>query len=334
MVTSRDVARVAGVSQTTVSRVLNGNANVSPATRERVLAALENYVPNAQARAMRTNRTRTIGVVATNITNPYFPQLVEALNAAAQRRDLRMLLWSDANASADAAVQGARMGLVDGICFASASGSNEGVRALLGTRIPLVLVNRGVQPLITDQVTSNSEQIGSLVARYLLENGHRDIGIIGGPDDVMVISQRRQAFLLALARSGISVRDEWLHRGPLAYATGHEGAMRLFAEGAPHPSAIFCGNDLIAFGAMGALRQLGIRVPDDVWVVGLDDLPMASWEVFDLTTVRQPVEEMAEHALEMLCRRIEGDTSEPEEVLLDVEFVVRGSTAHAALDQK
>jgi LacI family transcriptional regulator len=324
MVTTKDIAKRAGVSQTTVSRVLNKSDKVRPETRDRVMAALKGYVPHAQARAMRTNRTETIGVVASQITNPYFPELIEAIYAAARDRDLRMLLWSD-SAAAAAAVDGVRRGLVDGVCYTSAVTGDPGLQELMSLESPIVLVNRGLASGAVDQVMSNSEQIGRLAAAYVIASSRSRVAMIAGPSDIVGIDERRDAFRNALQQSGLTLPGAWDRQGALTYVSGQALADQLCEDGVPE--VIFCGNDLMAFGAMSALARRGLSVPEDVWVIGIDDLPMASWDVFSLTTIRQPIRVLAEHALDLLTRRINGETFAPVRESVDVELLVRGSTA-------
>jgi LacI family transcriptional regulator len=329
MTTSRDIARRAGVSQTTVSRVLNGSEKVSPATRERVLAALEGYRPNAQARAMRTQRTDSIGVVASQITNPYFPELLDSLYRTAETRGKRILLWNDPDPWARSAIDGARGGFVDGICYASAMADAPGVQSLVDLGIPLVLVNRGLEVPITDQVTSDSPEAGRMVARYFLDGGRRRPAIVMGDDGIHPVHQRRTTFLQSIADAGIEIPPRWRYTGPgpMTFDDGVAAATRLLSE-EDRPDAVFCGNDLMAFGFLSACRRAGVRVPEDIWVVGTDDLPMAAWEAFDLTTVRQPIADMAELAVDFLLERIEGLDVPLRDRQLPVSLVVRGSTGN------
>lgn len=327
MTTSRDIARRAGVSQTTVSRVLNGSDKVRPDTRERVLAALEGYRPNAQARAMRTQRTDTIAVVASQITNPYFPELIDALFSAAEARQKRLLLWNDPDPFASSAIDGALSGYVDGFCYASAVGDAPGVRKLIELGMPTVLVNRGLETPITDQVTSDSHMAGKSVAEYFLRGGRRRVALVMGDDDIFPLHERRRGFVDALRTEDLAVPAHWnlTLPGPMSFESGARAAQLLLS--APEiPDAVFCGNDLMGFGLLSALRDNGIRVPEDVWVAGTDDLPMAAWGAFDLTTVHQPIREMAELAIDLVIARINGETGPVRSHELPTELIVRGST--------
>lgn len=327
MTTSRDIARRAGVSQTTVSRVLNGSEKVRPETRKRVLAALEGYRPNAQARAMRTQRTDTLAVVASQITNPYFPELIDSLYTAADRHRKRLLLWNDPDPAAKAAVDGARGGYVDGFCYASAVGDAAGVRELVSLGVPVVVVNRGLEFPVTDQVTSDSIFAGRVVADYFVRAGRLRAAVVTGDDDIFPVHQRRTSFIETMAHSGNPIPASWqvTMSGPMSFENGARAA-EILMQGERMPEAVFCGNDLMAFGYLSACHRAGIRVPEDVWIVGTDDLPMADWEAFDLTTVRQPIRDMADLAIDMLVERIDGLDAPIRSRVLPTELVIRGST--------
>jgi len=328
MVTSSEVARIAGVSQSTVSRVLNGSPLVRPETRKRVLLALEQHTPNANARAMRLGRTDAVGVVAAGVTNPYVPEILEALSVAAIRRGLTLTLWNEHDEALGAAVAGVLGGVVDGLVLTSATTANvPALQRLLDHNTPLVLMNRGLSFLAADQVTSDNSQIGRLAAQYLLRHGRTNIGLVVGPDDTQPVIERREALLDELWRTGgIDVPRRAIIHGSLTFATGERAAEELRRQGI---DTICCGNDLQAFGVMSALEALDVRVPEEIWVTGVDDLEMASWRPFGLTTIRQQISGMADAALELLQRRIEDPSAEPRTVMLPGELVVRSSTAHA-----
>ena len=183
--TSRDIARIAGVSQSTVSRVLQNRGNVEESTRQRVLKALEDtgYVPNLQARAMRMRRSGLVGVVTGRITNPFYPELLDGLARALAAADLRMALWtSDEPASSTVAVQAIQGGAVDGLIFTTATPYDPALRQAVSQRLPIVLVNRSISGLHCDQVTSDNVGGGRLVAEYFLAHGHADVAVVGGND--------------------------------------------------------------------------------------------------------------------------------------------------------
>lgn len=330
MVTSHDVARLAGVSQTTVSRVLNGSDKVRGRTRDRVLAAAEqlNYVPSAAAQAMRTRRAGAIGVIASDITNPFFPALLDSLSRETHRHGFEMILWNhDDDTAATSVVESVSRGLVDGVCVASATAGITDVDMLRRIRVPLVFANRRIDGIAVDCVTSDNAGAARQAAEYLAKAGRRRIGAIFGPRNISTGPEREGAFVERLAQEGISIPERWKRRGPSSFETGYAAVQDILDTG-DVPDTIYCNSDLIAFGVINAMRKRGVRVPEDVWIMGVDGLPMSAWEVFDLTTVEQPIHDMAARAVELLIERIQGSTSDPVNDSLETRLIVRGSTAH------
>ncbi len=332
LVTSRDVARVAGVSQATVSRVLLDSDKVTEATRNRVLAAMTStgYAPNAMARAMKTQRTGTVGVVVARITNPYYPEVIEALSSELASAGQRMVLWSSEGAGDVSALQAIRQGMVDGVIFTTVTEESAPLQEALSRRSPVVTLNRSVEGLDCDQVTSDNWHGSGGIARYFVERGHGRIGFIGGPPAPSTSREREEGFRAGLAASGVSLEGPLALHGDFSHADGRRHMRELLSLKEP-PSAVFCVNDLTAMGAIDGARSLGARVPDDVWVAGYDDIPMAAWDSFDLTTVSQPVSAMSALAVQLLMRRISDPSLPKHHHRYPSQIVVRGSTAHSSL---
>lgn len=333
MVTSHDVARVAGVSQTTVSRVLSNSPNVRPETRARVREALQQtgYAPNAMARAMRTHRTDTIGVVVARITNPFYPQIVRQLSRGLGVLGLHMTLWDSEGPGEESAVEAIRQGLIDGLIFTTATAESRPLQEAIAIRAPVVLVNRVVEGLACDQVSNENHQAGRIVASYLLQAGHTQLGLVAGPDDASTSREREAGFIERLEEAAVPLRAEFIFRGDFDHRTGYEAVRAWFDTGSAlsPPSAIFCVNDLIAFGALDGARSLNLHVPQNLWVVGHDDIEMAQWEAFSLSTVRQRVDQMVETALELLVARIQDPDRPTQFHRFPCELVLRGSTQSA-----
>jgi LacI family transcriptional regulator len=332
LATSREVAEVAGVSPATVSRVLNGSDKVSLATRQRVLDAMNRvgYRPNAAARRLRTQRTGTIGVVISDITNPFYPQLVEALTAALDEADQHVILWNSAFPGEDSAVRAVRERSVDGIIFATVVEGSRPLEEALSLGEPVVLLNRTIDGAPCDQVATDNVAGGRLIAEYLHHHGHERIAYIAGPPLPSTSRQREAGFVGRLAELGAALPDERLLRGQYTHDAGRQ-AMRQLLSLAERPTAVACANDVVAFGALSAARSMNVAVPRDVWVVGFDDIPMAGWDSFDLTTIRQPIHDMARAAVDLLLERIEDRSLPPRFVGFPNGLVVRGSTSHAPL---
>jgi LacI family transcriptional regulator len=331
--TSRDIARIAGVSQATVSRVLQNRGNVEESTRQRVLKALDDtgYVPNLQARAMRMRRSGLVGVVTGRITNPFYPELLDGLAQAISAANLRMALWaSDEPASSTVAVQAIQGGAADGLIFTTATANDPALKQAVSQRLPIVLVNRSITGLKCDQVTSDNVGGGRLVAEYFLTHGHTDVAVVGGNDLISTGRERRQGFVGAFAEHGIQIPASRMPECDFTHDAARSVGLELLGRDDP-PSAVFCVNDLVAFGVQDAAHRLEIAMPDDLWVAGYDDIPMASWDRIDLTSVRQPIESLARVAVETLVKRIQSPDEPFEHRRFGAELAVRGSTAGAPI---
>lgn len=328
MATSRDVARLAGVSQATVSRVLTGDAAVRAATRERVLAAVEavGYTLNAAAQSMRTGRSNTIGVVVADLDNPFYPQLLGDLTGQFDARGLRTAVWVSDGERNSAALQAIRQGTVDGVVFTTVTQRSPELRDALDRRSPLVLVNRTVPGIAADQVVSDNARGAASVADYFLAHRRRP-GFIGGADDASTSTERLDGYRQALASAGIELSPASTMGGPYTRDSGFAAMCRLLESEDGVPDAVFCSNDILAFGAIDAVRSLGLRVPEDIWVVGYDDVDMAAWRAFELTTVRQDTAQLAAAAAHLLVARVEDRGRAHERIVLAPELIVRGSTA-------
>jgi LacI family transcriptional regulator len=332
MATSRDVALIAGVSQTTVSRVLHDHPGVRPETRERVLRALRetNYAPDGLARAMITRKTGTIGVVIEDITNPFYPEVVEAFCRELAGAGHRMTLWNSGEAGEPAAVEAIQQRLVDGVIFTTATADSVVLKAAVRQGAPVVLFNRHVWDIDCDKVTADNLAGGRLVAEYFVDHGHERIGLITGDQRASTAIERERGFREGLRERGLDPDTILQRPGDFLYRRSREAMHELLGCNSP-PTAVFCANDLTALGALDAARELSVKVPEEVWVVGFDDIGMASWRSFDLTTVRQPISEMVQAAVKMMLRRISDPGPQFEHRRFGSELIVRASTAHKQL---
>jgi LacI family transcriptional regulator, galactose operon repressor len=327
--TSRDIATLSGVSQSTVSRVVRGYPHVSDAVRERVLRTMKatGYRPNAAARTMRTRLTGVIGVVVGRVTNPFYPELIDALSEEIGNADRQMNLWVSDHGGEPSALGAIRQGAVDGVIYTTVTASSSSLSEAIRQGAPIVLLNRTLAGLPCDKVSSDNHEGGATIARYMLRHGHERFGLIAGPVGISTGAEREEGYRRALLEAGHPLRDDMCARGEFTHASGHAGLLQLMQR-TPAPTAVFCVNDVIAFGALDAARAQGIPVPEDLWIVGYDDIDMAAWEAFSLTTVRQPVGEMARLGVKMLVDRLEGRAPVPfRHERLPGELIVRNSTA-------
>jgi len=332
-VTSHDVARAAGVSQSTVSRVLREDTRVNAEIRERVLRALDEtgYTVNAAARAFRTNRTGAIGVVVARLTNPIYPAMLDLIAARLATLGHRMIVWNAEHGGDMQAAQALRQGAVDGVMLTATTGESTFVREIASAAAPVVLINRTLEGYPADQVSSDNYDGGRRVAEYLVRCGRRRIALIGGAQHASTIRERERGFRDALDAAGAPLAPHYFERTQaFSHASGHEAMLRLLELAVP-PDAIFCVNDVLALGAIDGARAARASVPGDVWVVGYDDIELASWGAYDLTTVRQPLADMVLAATDLLLARIGDPARELQKRTFGNELVIRESTGRRAV---
>jgi LacI family transcriptional regulator len=326
--TSHEVARLAGVSQATVSRVLRQDPRVAPETRERVMRVLADtrYEPNAAARAIKTSRSGSIGVVVARLSYQLYPAMLEAIGGQLARLGLRMIVWDSEHGGDLPASRALRQGIVDGVILCAATRESPFLQDVSSPQAPVVLVNRNVQDYPSDQVSSDNIGGGRRVAQYLRACGRKRIALVGGIPRASTIRDRELGFRQALAADGIELPPHYYQSSEtFSHASGREAAIRLLELGSP-PDAIFCVNDVLALGAMDGARALGMRVPEQLWVVGYDDIELASWGAYDLTTVRQPMEQMVACAIDLLRDRIADPPRPLAQRCFPNELVIRSST--------
>jgi LacI family transcriptional regulator len=326
--TSTDIARLAGVSQATVSRVLQGLPGVREETRRTVLDVIreQNYHPSAAARSMKTSRSNSIAVVVARLSNPLYPQLLQLLSEELHRAGLLMSVWESVPQFEDRLLRSIGEGAVDGVIFATATAAETSLLSRLKAQRPVVLLNRMVDDDAFDQVSSNNEAGGAAVAQYFVREGRQMPGLITGPVGASTIREREKGYRAHLLERHVPLPDTGhIRASEYTYQCGYEAAQALLSMDA-RIDAVFCTNDVLAIGAVDGLRAMGRRVPQDVWVVGYDDIPMAHWRAINLSTVRQPLKVMTEVAVSKLLARLEGETGVTERVLLHNDLVIRGTS--------
>ena len=325
-VTSVQIAREAGVAQSTVSRVLNGGS-VAPETRRRVLDAVAKYdfQPSQAARSLVGARSGLIGVVIRDLTNPFYPVMVKAMERVLHEQGLRLSLVTDVMTAEEGLALLRREG-VDGVVFTSAQREDPLAHRMLGHGIPVVLCHRTLEDFPADQVEADNDTAGRLAAEHLLSLGHRRIAMVCGLAGASTAQQRGRGFRERM-RAGEDVTVTELD-GAYDYATTYDTVRALLADAEP-PTALFCHNDVMAYAALNAAAAAGVAVPRELSVVGCDDVPLSAWERIDLTTVRQPLERIAQVGVELLLDRLENPDLPLRHEVLPVEFVGRSTTAPA-----
>lgn len=325
-VLASDVARRAGVSQSTVSRVLNGFPHVKEATRERVLRAVRElqYQPDEVARSMATARTYSLGLVLANITNPFYAEVAQAIVDEARYKGYQVILY---HTSDDPGVQKESIDTllrrrVDGILIASARWNDPDVARLLDRGYALVLLNRRTQHEGVSWVLLNNQLGGYLATEHLVHLGHRRIGYIGGPTEISTARERFAGYKDALLHHDIPLDERIICTGTFG-ASHASTAVRDMLLARPIPTAIFAANDLLALAAMEALLERGYRIPEDISLVGFDDIDIAGHRAIQLTTVTQRKGEMGRKAVEILLNQLEHPADAPKHVYLQPELIVR-----------
>ncbi|MEM8850469.1 MAG: LacI family DNA-binding transcriptional regulator, partial [Pseudomonadota bacterium] len=325
--TSSDVARHAGVSQSAVSRVFTPGASVSPDMAKRVRASADalGYRPNALARGLITGRSRIIGLVVAYLDNPFYPDAIEKLSNALQQQGYHLLIFTTGKhgIDTDTVIQDILDYQVDGLILASITITADLTKRCAEARIPLVLFNRGLPGSGLSAVTSGNQAGGRRIAEFLLAGGHDRIAHISGFDGAQTARDRLRGFQDGLDDAGAPLHAHL--PGKFDRATASEAARALMDRPDP-PDAIFVANDHMALAVMDTLRHdLGVRVPDEVSVVGYDDVPMAAWPAYDLTTLRQPTRRMVDVTVEDLMTQIETPAAPRRRVEIDGPLVIRGS---------
>jgi DNA-binding LacI/PurR family transcriptional regulator len=330
--TSSDVARLAGVSQSAVSRTFTPGASVSSKTRAKVLkaAAVLSYRPNALARSLIVGRSRLIGLVVAHLDNQFYPLVLEILSKALRARGYHILIFlaTPDGEPVDNVLDTLIDYQVDGILMGSASISTRLARRCEAAGIPVVLFNRYQDDADLTAVVSDNRSGARAVAEHFVAGGHRRIAHFAGWQNASTGRDRALGFQEGLAAHGVEL--DCFVDTEFRPQRAAEAARAVFS-GPDRPDAVFCGNDPLAFAVMDTLRyELGLRVPEDVAVAGYDDVPIASWLAYNLTTVRQHAHCLVEHSVDILIGRIEGRHPEPRSVVLDSPLVVRGTTRPVA----
>lgn len=329
VVTSIDVARLAGVSQSSVSRVLNADSSreVKEEIREKVLAAAKQlgYKPNIIARSMISRKTDIIGVVIGNPVGPFYSKIIMKLMTKIQESGKQCLMFTEKSGeNLDNILQRVLQYQVDGIIITSAALSREMANQCIQTETPVVLFNRFVPGLNVSSVYCDNIEAGRIVAQFLFEKEYKNIAYIGYEKDAASEMERKIGFYGKLREYGVSNVVE--ERSDYTYESGYEAAIRLLKQN-KKLDAIFCSSDLIAMGAMDAARlEMNLKIPEDISIIGFDNVPMAEWPSYNLTTVHQPVEELGDETMDVLCELMENPGIDPITRMLRMQLVERGST--------
>lgn len=330
-VTVTDVARAAGVSLATVSRVLSGYEFVREDTRNRVLEAVERlgYVANLQARSLAGGRSQIIGLLVPNLDTGYVATITHRIDQELERANYDLILYTSHRQPSKESfyVNNIASGLTDGILLIAPQIPATYLDTLREQNFPYVLIDQADVTENSNVVEATNWQGAYDATRYLSQLGHTRIAFITGALIVRSAVDRLQGYQAALADCGLPIREDLIVEGDYQQRTGYEATKRLLERSNPPPTAIFASNDLSAFGAMDAARECGFRIPDDISIIGFDDVPQAVLVYPKLTTVRQPLEQMGQVAVRILLELIKDRSLPSQRVKLPTQLIVRDSCA-------
>ena len=327
-VTSLEVAKLAGVSQSAVSRVFTPGASASKKTGEKVRKAAKElgYRPNILARSLITGRSRIIGLVVAHLDNYFYPEALELLSNALQKKGYHVLVFMVAKTagSIDDVVDEILDYQVDGIILASVSMSSNLASRCTSAGVPVILFNRSQDDDTFSAITSDNILGGKKIARFLVAGGHKRIGYIAGWEGASTQHDRETGFVEELKDHGHSLYAREV--GNFNVDEARQAAHKMFSGG-KIPDAVFVASDHMAFAVMDVLRfEIGLKIPEQVSVVGYDDVPVSSWPAYDLTTIRQPANRMVAETVSMILESIENKNTKPRQIKIDGPLIMRGST--------
>jgi LacI family transcriptional regulator len=330
MTNIRDVAKLAGVSPITVSRAVNNSGYISRETRERVEAAIDElgYVPNMLGPSLRSQQTLTLAAVISDITNPFWTTVTRGIEDVAQANGYSTVLCNtdESESKQEQYLQMLLRRRVDGILLVPAGSEPAPVELIKRQGTPVVVIDRQVPDVDVDIVRADSEEGAYQLTRHLLSLGHRRIALLAGPKSVSTAVDRIHGCLRAIQEAGLSINDDLISWGNFTQASGSESA-RLATDRDPRPTAIFAANNFIAIGAMQALKAKGLRIPEDLALVAVDDIPPAYTPEPFLTAAIQPADEMGRQAAQLLLDRIKNPAGAPfQKIVLPTKLIVRASS--------
>ena len=325
-ITLKEVAQSAGVSRSAVSRTFTEGASVSPKTRKKVEKAARElgYSPNALASSLTTGRTKLIGLISNNFHNPLFLEVFDLFTRRLQEKGLRPLLVNLTNeTNPENSLRMLRQYSVDGVIVASSTLSPEFAKAFRDSNIPVVhSFGRFASAPHVHVVGIDNVECGRMAARTLIDRGYKHIAFLGGPEAATSTIDRRAGFLDALnSAKGIKVSESYA--SAYSFAAGRAEMLEQL-KGKP-AEAYFCGDDVMSIGALSAISSAGLSVPEDIGIIGLNDMEMAKWESINLTTIRQPIKQIIDSSIELVMAALEDPDRHPEARLFACEVIERGT---------
>ena len=326
-----DIAKLAGVSRSTVSRVVNDHPNVSDSARKRVLQVIQNtgFHPNAAARALASHRSHMLGLVlprtvSSFFSDPYYPRLTQGIAQACNQYDytLGLFLISTKEDEEQIYPRISRKGLLDGILLQSSQYSDFLTTTLMNSNLPVLVAGRPFHSTNVNYIDIDNIAAARTAVCHLIHQGRKRVGTITGPLDSTAGIDRKEGYLRALIECGLEIDLDLIVEGDFSETGGYKGMQKLLPA---RPDAVFGASDVMAIGAMRAVREAGLRIPEDIAFVGFDDLPLAMTPQPPLTTIHQPIYQFGFKAVEILIDLIEHKQDHPRRVIMETELIVRDS---------
>jgi len=327
-VTLKMVAEKAGVSVNTASRAINNKPDINEKTKKRILKVAQElgYIRNAAAVALRTKKTRTIGVVIADNRNPFYAEVLNGIEEASRKKDYHIIL---ANTQRDYKKEEEAINLllakrVDGLLITPVQDRDDDIKNLIDANIPFVIVGRDFENIEVEAVYNDEVKGGFLATEYLIKKGHKRIALVDGFLYKSPARGRLEGYKKALKKYGIPLDDDLLSVGDIDVKDGYKRTNQLFEKELDF-TAIFAYNDMMAFGAMQAIQEKGLRIPQDIGLVGYDDIPFSSLISPALSTIRLKKQELGTESVKLLLSRINGNRKMTKKVMLGVELQIRES---------
>ncbi|SDJ46593.1 LacI family DNA-binding transcriptional regulator [Salimicrobium halophilum] len=331
--TIRDIAKMAGVSPATVSKIINNYEGISEATREKVYKVIDDtkYQPTFSAKSLATKKSNLLGIIYAGKINvdfkhPFFNEVINTFKKTVGALGYDLLLFSNEKfyQGESEYLERCKHFHVDGCLIIAGDEIEEAIQNIAESNIPCIGIDLKLDGPFTSSLMTDNEKIGHKVVEYLYLNQIRDIAYIGGKQDSFLANIRNQGVLNAMDQFGIHKREEWIHYGDFFEESGYEAMKDILKQG-KHPEAVFAASDMMALGAMKAIREHGLSIPEDIQLIGCDDIEACRYSSPPLTTVRQDKQKLGKLAAYMMNDLIQGERDR-QEVQIDPELILRGST--------